>query len=116
MHYAPVVTVSGLEKTRITRIFSIIDEIIAERRKRIPTGELNRFMEKLVAAEPLPRYKGKAVKLHYITQAEIEPPVFAIFANYPSVLKAPQLKYIEKNLRDQYSFKGTPIKIHVKPR
>ncbi|HKN18275.1 MAG TPA: ribosome biogenesis GTPase Der [Dissulfurispiraceae bacterium] len=116
MHYAPVVTVSGLEKTRITRIFSIIDEIIAERKKRIPTGELNKFMEKLLAAEPLPRYKGKEVKLHYITQAEIEPPVFAIFANYPSVLKAPQLKHIEKNLRDQYSFKGTPIKIHVKPR
>jgi GTP-binding protein len=116
MHYAPVVTVSGLEKTRITKIFSFIDEIIAERRKRIPTGELNRFLEKLASAGPLPRYKGKEVKLHYITQAEIEPPVFAIFANYPSVLKAPQLKYIEKNLRDEYSFKGTPIKIHVKPR
>ncbi len=116
MHYAPAITVSGLEKTRITKIFSFIDEIIAERRKRIPTGELNRFLEKLVSAGPLPRYKGKDLKLHYITQAEIEPPVFAIFANYPSMLKAPQLKYIEKNLRDEYSFKGTPIKIHVKPR
>ncbi len=116
MHYAPVVTVSGLEKTRITKIFSIIDEIIAERRKRIPTGELNRFMEKLASSGPLPRYKGKEIKLHYITQAEVDPPVFAIFANYPSVLKAPQLKYIEKKLRDEYSFKGTPIKIHVKPR
>jgi len=116
MHYAPAVTVSGLEKTRITKIFSFIDEIIAERRKRIPTGELNRFLEKLAAAGPLPRYKGKEIKLHYITQAEIEPPVFAIFANYPSMLKAPQIKYIEKNLRDEYSFKGTPIKIHVKPR
>ncbi len=116
MHYAPVVTVSGLEKTRITKIFSLIDEIIAERRKRIPTAELNRFIEKLASAGPLPRYKGKEMKLQYITQAEIEPPVFAIFANYPSALKAPQLKYIEKNLRDEYSFKGTPIKIRVKPR
>ncbi|MGD0281168.1 MAG: ribosome biogenesis GTPase Der [Dissulfurispiraceae bacterium] len=116
MHYAPNVTASGLEKTRITKIFSIIDEIIAERNKRISTGELNRFLSKLASAGPLPRYKGKDIKLQYITQADIAPPVFVIFANYPSVLKAPQIKYIEKALREEYSFKGTPIRISVKPR
>jgi GTP-binding protein len=116
MHYAPNLTASGLEKTRITKIFSIIDEIIAERNKRISTGELNRFLSKLSSAGPLPRYKGKDIKLQYITQADIAPPVFVIFANYPSVLKAPQIKYIEKALREEYSFKGTPIRISVKPR
>ena len=116
MHYAPSITVSGLEKTRITKIFSLIDEIIAERKKRISTAELNRFAAKLITSTPLPRYKGKEGKLQYITQAGIEPPVFVIFANYPSTLKMQQLKFIDKALRSEYSFKGTPIRISVKPR
>jgi GTP-binding protein len=116
MKYAPAVTVSGLERKRITKIFSFIDEIMVERKKRVPTAELNKFMERLLAARPLPKYKGKDFKLQYITQADIEPPVFAIFANYPSALKGPQLKYIEKAIRDEYSFKGTPIRISIKAR
>jgi len=116
MPYAPNITVSGIEKTRITKIFSLIDEIISERKKRIPTGELNRFMSKLIGHARLPRYKGKEVKIQYITQAGIEPPVFAIFSNHPSMIKEPQIKFIEKSLREEYSFKGTPIRITVKPR
>ncbi|MBF0506873.1 MAG: ribosome biogenesis GTPase Der [Nitrospirae bacterium] len=116
MKYSPAITVSGLEKKRITKIFPIINEIITERRKRVPTAELNRFMEKLISTIPMPRYKGKEIKLYYITQVDIEPPVFTIFANHPSAIRATQRKYIERVIRDEYSFKGTPIRISVKPR
>ncbi|MBF0557685.1 MAG: ribosome biogenesis GTPase Der [Nitrospirae bacterium] len=116
MHYAPFITVSGLEKTRITKIFSMIDEVIEERQKRIPTGELNRFVAKLMASAPLPRYRGKEVKLQYMTQANVAPPFFVIFSNYPSAVKTRQIKSIDKALREEYSFKGTPIRISVKPR
>lgn len=116
MQYAPSITVSGLEKKRITKIFSLVDEIIGERKKRISTGELNRFAAKIIASAPLPRHKGRVVKLQYITQADIEPPVFVIFANYPSALRTAQIKSIDKALREEYSFKGTPIRISVKSR
>jgi GTP-binding protein len=116
MDYVPYLTVSGLKKTRLTKIFPLIDEIIAERRKRIPTAELNRFFSKLIAFKPFPLYRGKEVKFFYITQIGIEPPAFTVFVNYPRAVTAQHTRYIEKALRNEYSFKGTPVRIYVKPR
>ncbi|MBA4348971.1 MAG: ribosome biogenesis GTPase Der [Thermodesulfovibrio sp.] len=116
MDYVPYITVSGLKKTRLTKIFPLIDEIIAERKKRIPTAALNKFLSKLIAFKPFPLYRGKEVKFFYITQIGIEPPSFAVFVNYPNAVRAQHTRYIEKALRNEYSFKGTPIKIYVKSR
>ena len=81
--YAPVVTISGLVKKRITKVFPIIDVVMEERKKRISTGELNRFFREIISHISLPMYKGKEVKLYYMTQVREEPPAFVIFANYP---------------------------------
>ncbi|MEW6162541.1 MAG: ribosome biogenesis GTPase Der [Nitrospirota bacterium] len=116
MQYAPALTVSAIEKKRITKVFPIIDEVIRERKKRIPTAELNRFFNELLSRLPLPMYKGKAVKLYYITQVKTEPPVFVVFTNYPSALKDSHIQCIEKSLRDKFSFKGAPIRIYVRAR
>ena len=115
-NYVPVITTSGIEKKRITKIFPIIDEIINERKKRINTAEMNRFMREVISHAPLPLYKGKGVKILYITQVGVEPPSFVIFTNYPEGIKEPYLKYIEKCLRDRFSFRGTPIRIFKKIR
>jgi GTP-binding protein len=64
----------------------------------------------------LPGYKGKAVKLYYITQVKTEPPVFVIFTNYPSAFTDAYIRHIEKCLREKFSFKGTPIRIYVRAR
>ncbi len=116
MQYAPVLTVSGLEKKRVTKVFPFIDEIIKERKKRIPTAELNRAFSEMQAAMTLPSYKGKSVKLNYITQVKTEPPSFTVFANYPDAIKDAYIRHIEKILRKRFSFKGTPLKIYVKER
>lgn len=114
MEYAPMLTVSALEKTRVTKIFPLVDKIIAERRKRIPTAELNRFLYSVQTTFALPPYRGKPVKLLYMTQVGIEPPAFALFANYPDALGDTHKRYIEKILRQQFSFSGTPIRLFVK--
>jgi len=116
MEHVPCITTSGLEKKRITHIFPEINKIIEERKKRISTGELNRFLSHAVAARTFPTYRGKNLKFFYITQVSIEPPTFAIFVNYASAIKEQYLRYFEKALRDEFSFKGTPIRIHVKAR
>jgi GTP-binding protein len=64
----------------------------------------------------LPSYKGKAVRLYYITQVKTEPPVFVIFANYPSALTNAYIRYIEKSIRERFLFTGTPIRIYVRAR
>jgi GTP-binding protein len=116
MQYVPVLTVSAIEKKRITKIFPIIDEIVKERKKRISTADLNRFFREIVSRMSLPLYKGKAVKLNYITQVKTEPPAFVVFTNYPSTLKDTYLRFIEKTLRNMFSFMGTPIRIYVKAK
>lgn len=116
MQYTPLLTLSAIEKKRVTKIFPMIDEVIKERRKRIPTAELNRFFKDSLSKMSLPSYKGKVVKLYYITQVKAEPPSFLIFTNRPSLLKDSHLRYIEKILRDEFSFVGTPIRIYVRQR
>jgi GTP-binding protein len=115
--YAPVLTTSGMSKKRITKVFPVIDRIISERRKRIPTAELNRFFrERIMARVSLPMYRGREVKLYYMTQVKGEPPAFVIFANYREAVKDAHLRYIEKGLRDCFGFEGTPLRIYVRAR
>ncbi|MFO0752402.1 MAG: ribosome biogenesis GTPase Der [Thermodesulfovibrionales bacterium] len=116
MDHVPLLTTSGLEKKRITKIFPLIDELIAERNKRVSTGELNRFLAKAVAPHPFPRYRGKELKFFYMTQVEVAPPAFTLVVNYPAAVKESHLRFIEKALREKYSFKGAPLRIYVKPR
>ncbi|MBI5188489.1 MAG: ribosome biogenesis GTPase Der [Nitrospirae bacterium] len=116
IRYVPILTISAIEKKRVTKIFPIIDEIVKERKKRIPTAELNRFFREAISRMPLPIYKGKAVKFYYITQVKTEPPIFVVFTNYPAALKDAHIRYIEKGLRERFLFKGTPIRIYVKAR
>ena len=116
MNYVPYATTSGLEKKRITKIFPMIDEIITERRKRISTNELNKFLSNVISAIHFPAYRGRKVKFSYITQVGVAPPAFVIFANHPSALKRGHIRSIERAIRKEYSFKGTPIRIYPKKK
>jgi GTP-binding protein len=116
MNFAPSVTTSGLMKKRITKVFPIIDEIMSERRKRIPTAELNRFLARAVQQKPFPLYRGRELKFKYITQVETEPPTFTLFVNYPAAVKDQYLRFLEKSMREAFSFKGTPVRIYVKSK
>jgi GTPase len=116
MQYAPFLTISALEKKRVTKVFPIIDEIILERKKRVSTAELNRYFRDMFLNMSLPSYRGRPVKIYYITQVKTEPPSFAVFCNYPSALKEGFIRNIEKVLRSKFSFKGTPIRIYIKAR
>jgi GTP-binding protein len=114
--YAPIITVSGLVKKRIAKIFPVIDRIVSERKKRVPTAELNRFFGAVASHLSLPQYRGREVKLYYMTQVKEEPPAFVIFANYPDAVKDFHLRFIEKELRENFMFEGTPIRIYIRAR
>ncbi len=113
-NYAHILTASGIQKKRITKIFPLIDSIISERRKRITTGDLNKLVEK--AGRALKTYKGKQVKLFYMTQVDIQPPQFTVFANYPEGIKEQHVRYMERVIREEHSFKGTPIRIYIRKK
>lgn len=113
-NHAPVLTISGLERKRVTKVFSLINDVMSERGKRINTADINNVLRTAVARMPAPTHKGKEVKLYYMTQVGTEPPEFVIFSNNPGGIKDSYLKYVERSLRDAFSFMGTPIRIFVK--
>ena len=112
--HAPVITTSGIEKKRVTNIFPVIDEIIKERGKRISTADMNRFIQDVTSSTALPLYRGKQVKISYVTQVNTEPPAFVIFSNYPAGIKDSYIRYIERCMRERFSFAGTPVRIYKK--
>jgi len=113
--HAPLLTISGLERKRVTKVFPLIDAVVKERKKRIPTSELNSFLKKALShIPPLPQSKGKMVKINYMTQTGTEPPRFVLFTNRPEGVKDPFLRYLERSLRESFSFGGTPIRIFVR--
>ncbi len=114
LSYAPVLTISGLEKKRVTKLFPLIDEILSERKKRIPTGELNRILKKIKEELMIPAYRGREIKIYYLTQAETEPPGFVLFVNFPQAIKEHHKKYIENLLRERFGFRGSPVRIYIK--
>ncbi len=115
-NHAPVLTISAIERKRVTKVFPLINRIIEERRKRIKTSELNRFFERLRDELVMPAYKGRVIKVYYMTQIGIEPPEFVLFTNQPGGLRDEHIRFIEKSLRKEFSFAGTPLRIHVRYR
>jgi GTP-binding protein len=114
--HAPVLTISGLERKRVTKVFTLVDGVIAERKKRIKTAELNALLRETVLRSAPPVHKGRAVKLYYITQVGTEPPEFVLFVNEPSGIKESYIRYLERTMRERFSFSGTPIRIFLKRR
>lgn len=116
IHYAPVITISALSRQRVTKVFPIINEIITEASKRIPTHELNAFLKESLSIQLPPLYKGSEVKLYYITQVGVKPPSFVILTNKLGGVKEPYIKFLEKQLRERFSFTGTPVRFYVRQK
>jgi len=81
------------------------------RKKRINTKELNEWLVKTIAAHPIPSTRGKSIKMKFITQVHAEPPVFAIFCNYPKLISTSYHRYLENELYKQFNFSGVPVKL-----
>jgi GTP-binding protein len=112
--WAPVLFGSALKPDSLRRLFPAIDEVFASFSKRIPTGHLNQFLQQILATHPLPVRKGKPTKITksaFMTQVATKPPVFALFVGHPENVTPAYLRYLEHQLRKEYGFSGTPIRI-----
>ena len=106
LDYAPIVFVSAKTGQRVGRFYGIIAEIFDERRRRIPTGELNQFLKEIkLERGGLP----SEVKVRYIAQVRASPPTFAVFANTSRKLHFSFERFLVNRIRDRFVFKGTPI-------
>ena len=114
--YVPVHFVSALTGQRVSKIYSFIDAVMREHRKRIPTGDLNRWFRETVQTYPPPLFRNHPVKLFFITQAGVAPPMFVIFANDPKGVTEPYQRYLAHRLREKFGFEGAPLRLRIRQR
>jgi GTP-binding protein len=114
--YVPVHFVSALTGQRVSKIYSFIDAVMREHRKRIPTGDLNRWFRETVQTYPPPLFRNHPVKLFFITQADVAPPTFVIFANDPKGVIEPYQRYLAHRLREKFGFEGAPLRLRIRQR
>jgi GTPase len=113
--YAPVVFVSAKNGKGVERIFPLLEEVAGERRKRIPTSEMNRFLECVDfdrASVPV----RQRVKILYMTQASAAPPTFVLFTDHAVKLHFSYQRFLENQIRHAFGFLGTPIWIKTRAR
>jgi GTPase len=109
LSYAPVVFLSALTGDRAEKLFSLIQRVAEARRRRISTGELNRWLAS-VDLERGTSPAGRKIKIFYITQATAAPPTFVLFTNQAKPLHFSYQRFLENRLRAAFDFTGTPIR------
>lgn len=115
LSYAPLVFISAQTGKGTDQIFSLLEEVAAERRKRIGTSEMNRFLERIDfdrASVPV----RQRVKILYMTQGSVSPPTFILFTNRSVKLHFAYQRFLENQIRAAFGFMGTPIWIKTRAR
>jgi GTP-binding protein len=112
----PVVFVSALEKQRIFKAIEVALEVFENRSRKIKTAQLNEIMLEAIAKYPPPAYRGKLIKIKYVTQLPTYYPAFAFFCNHPKHVKKSYQNFLENQLRKHFNFTGVPIGIFFRKK
>lgn len=115
LNYAPVLFISAANGTNIHRVLDAVIRVAAERRKRVSTGQMNRFLERIDfqrASVPM----AKKVRIFYMTQAAVAPPTFVLFTNRDVKLHFSFERFLENQIRQAFGFEGSPIWFKVRAR
>jgi len=115
LSYAPVLFISATSGKGIDKVFPVLEQVAAERRKRISTSEMNRFLE-MVDFDRASVPASKRVKIYYLTQAAVAPPTFILFTDRPVKLHFSYERFLENQIRRAFGFVGTPIWIKNRAR
>ena len=112
----PILFISVIDKTRIFKAIESALEVYENKQRKVTTSELNEVMLKAIEAYHPPVIRGHPLKIKYITQLPTHVPSFAFFCNYPEDVKQPYKNYLENQLRDNFNFKGVPIRLFFRKK
>jgi len=112
----PILFISAIEKNRIFQAIEAALQVYENRQRRVPTSELNDVMLKAVEAYHPPVVRGHPLKIKYITQLPTKVPSFAFFCNFPDEVKQPYKNYLENKLRENFDFKGVPLRLFFRKK
>lgn len=114
LNHCPTLFLSALKGRNLEKIFPAVNEVFAERKKRITTGSLNKFIEGCVQKYHPPLIIGKRLRIYYMTQVEINPPKFVLFVNNPTLMTEAYRKYLINQFREAFGFSGCPLTLELR--
>ena len=112
----PIIFMSVLNKQRIFKAIETAVDVYHNRSKRISTRKLNDTLLPIIQNTPPPAYKGKYVKIKYITQLPTAYPQFAFFCNLPQYVRDPYKRFLENQIREHFDYTGVPITIYMRKK
>ncbi|HKN24779.1 MAG TPA: ribosome biogenesis GTPase Der [Candidatus Acidoferrum sp.] len=110
LSYAPIVFLSAKTGERAQKLYPLIDQVAAERVRKISTPDLNRWLKEDVDLQRATNPKARPVRIYYMTQAKVAPPVFLLFTNQKKPLHFNFERFLENQLRARWPFIGTPVR------
>ena len=116
LDYAPILHISALTGERTPKLLEAIDRIAESRLRRIPTAELNRFVQAVTAVHPPASPGRREVRILYAAQIGVEPPEFVFFTNVATSFHFSYERFLVNKLRESFGLEGTPIRIQVRRR
>tara|TARA_B100000315_G_C14475625_1_gene540460 strand:- start:551 stop:1141 length:591 start_codon:yes stop_codon:yes gene_type:complete len=116
LDYAPLLHLSALTGDRVPKLLEAIERVATARQRRIPTPELNRFIEEVTAQHPPVCPGRREVRVLYAAQTGVAPPTFVCFTNVATRFHFSYVRFLENRLRETFGFEGSPIRVHVRRR
>ncbi len=114
--FAPIIFTSALINQRIFKILDLILQVDEESKKRIPTSEINRWLEKTIAKFPPSHASGKHAKIYYCTQQGVQPPTFIFYCNNRKLISENYKRYLHNQIRKDFKFTGSTIRLFYRGR
>ena len=114
--YVPILYISAKTGQRVDQVMPLALRVQEERLARLTTSKINEIIHKAQDAHPHPSHAGRSLRMYYGTQVRSDPPTFMIYVNEPSLMHFTYLRYLENQIRAEYGFLGTPIRIVLKGR
>lgn len=114
--WIPIIFTSVTTKQRIFQAIELAVKVYENKTRRVSTSKLNDILQPEIEKYPPPAWKGKYIKIKYITQLPTKNPVFAFFCNLPQYIKSPYTRFLENRLRENFDFEGVPVKIIYKAK
>lgn len=112
----PIIFTSVVKMQRISNVLDAATEVYANYSQKIPTARLNEALLPILEETPPPAWKGKYVKIKYVTQLPTKFPAFAFFCNLPQYIKDPYKRFLENQLREHFNLTGCPIQIYCRQK
>lgn len=116
LNHCPLLFASAKSGRNLERLFALIKDVHTQQNRRVTTGQLNKFLEKVVQKYHPPMIDGKRLRIYYMAQVDVQPPCFVLFVNNAELMVDSYKKYLLNQFREIYHFTGAPIVFKLKAR